>query len=168
MKKQRHPCTQWTEEADEQMLMLWHDGLSAQRVGDAIGKSRSAVLGRLHRLGEQRRADTPRRRCSARGLAKRSVRARKKMERLTPDRKPRMTRDERIHLANDLPLIAGRPLDELDTNQCRYGVTDPDMPSGHLFCGAPTHHGPWCPHHRAVVFRPRHQQQKGALLIVHP
>lgn len=39
----------WTDEQDTQAAKLWNEGRTATEVGRAIGKSRNAVIGRVHR-----------------------------------------------------------------------------------------------------------------------
>lgn len=41
----------WTEERIAQLRSLWEQGLSASQIGLRIAKTRSAVLGKVHRLG---------------------------------------------------------------------------------------------------------------------
>jgi GcrA cell cycle regulator len=40
----------WTLERDERLRRLQAEGLSAAKIGEKLGTTRSAVLGRLHRL----------------------------------------------------------------------------------------------------------------------
>jgi hypothetical protein len=40
----------WTLERDERLRRLEAEGLSAAKIGEKLGTTRSAVLGRLHRL----------------------------------------------------------------------------------------------------------------------
>jgi GcrA cell cycle regulator len=46
----------WTAEADDRLQALWAEGLSASAIGDVIGKSKNAVVGRVHRLNLPGRA----------------------------------------------------------------------------------------------------------------
>ena len=48
----------WTEEAEATLLRLWDGGSSATVVGEVLGISRSSVLGKLYRLGRNRRVFT--------------------------------------------------------------------------------------------------------------
>lgn len=50
----------WTKELDERLKARWLAGESAAAIGDGMGRSRSAVLGRIHRLGIQRAPATDR------------------------------------------------------------------------------------------------------------
>ena len=41
----------WTAELDDRLEVLWAEGLSARLIGEHLGCSKSAVIGRSHRLG---------------------------------------------------------------------------------------------------------------------
>ena len=40
----------WTRERDEELRRLWDQGLSTSRIGDRLGVTKNAVVGRAHRL----------------------------------------------------------------------------------------------------------------------
>ena len=40
----------WTRERDEELKRLWAQGLSTSRIGDQLGVTKNAVVGRSHRL----------------------------------------------------------------------------------------------------------------------
>ena len=40
----------WTAKDDERLKKLWRIGLSASEIGDELKRTRSAVMGRVHRL----------------------------------------------------------------------------------------------------------------------
>lgn len=40
----------WTDEADALLRRLWGEGLSTARIGQAMGRTKNAVVGRVHRL----------------------------------------------------------------------------------------------------------------------
>jgi GcrA cell cycle regulator len=40
----------WTPDRIAQLTQLWADGLSTAKIGDAIGASKNAVVGKAHRL----------------------------------------------------------------------------------------------------------------------
>lgn len=43
--------TPWTAERTEKLKVLHSEGLSCSQIGDAIGVTRNAVIGKIHRLG---------------------------------------------------------------------------------------------------------------------
>jgi len=40
----------WTKSADRQLQRYLHDGLTYQQIAEAMGMSRNAIAGRVHRL----------------------------------------------------------------------------------------------------------------------
>jgi len=42
---------EWTKEEDATLYAMWRDGYTARLIALELGKSRSAVLGRMYRLG---------------------------------------------------------------------------------------------------------------------
>lgn len=46
----------WNTETETTLANLWGEGLSAGKIGKALGVSRNAVIGKAHRMGLQRRA----------------------------------------------------------------------------------------------------------------
>ena len=53
------PELAWSEWHIAALRMMWSEGDSASVIGVKLGRSRSAVLGKAHRLGLPRRAPTP-------------------------------------------------------------------------------------------------------------
>ena len=45
----------WNEERLEQLQKLWAEGLSITQIGNMIGVSRNAVVGKVHRMGLPKR-----------------------------------------------------------------------------------------------------------------
>jgi hypothetical protein len=41
----------WTREEDETLYAMWRDNYTARLIALELGKTRSAVLGRMHRRG---------------------------------------------------------------------------------------------------------------------
>ena len=48
-KRKRGRPPVWTQAEHDQMWRLWQDGHTAAHIAGIVGKSRSAVLGRIHR-----------------------------------------------------------------------------------------------------------------------
>jgi GcrA cell cycle regulator len=128
----------WSREQDEELLELEAEGYSASMIGERIGRSREAVIGRSTRL---------------RG-AKRFVKA-----------EPRRTitiirKDGQIPKPRPVPIPPidngqrGVSLFDLTETSCRW-------PSGYrapyLFCGAPRADvgHPYCPEHVRMAFNHR-------------
>src|SRR5258708_8000853 len=50
----------WSEDRIEQLKKLWEAGLSASQIAAELGNvTRNAVIGKVHRLGLSRRAQSP-------------------------------------------------------------------------------------------------------------
>ena len=47
-------ANRWTKEETAAVLEYWRRGLTASTIAPLVGKTRSAVLGKIGRLGEQR------------------------------------------------------------------------------------------------------------------
>lgn len=101
----------WNDERIEQLKKLWADGLSASQVaGEMGGTSRSAVLGKIHRLGLS--SDKPRLALSKWG------------GKAPPP--PLITPDVELR----------KGLQDLESNDCRWPVGDVREPDFH-FCAKP-------------------------------
>lgn len=50
----------WTNEAIEILKKRWAEKLSAQKIGDELGTTRNAVIGKINRLGLGRKSSGPR------------------------------------------------------------------------------------------------------------
>jgi hypothetical protein len=133
----------WTDERVEKLKELWSDGLSCTQVARALGgTTRNAVIGKVHRLGIDRKAPS--------GPKPRSV----------PGHAPRMA--QKSAEAKSIPESVSEPtpvpakptdlitLDKLGNDTCRY--PDKMRDGEHLFCGAaPKEGSPYCSAHHAIT-----------------
>lgn len=132
---------------DARLAELVAEKLSARAIGEQLGVSRCAVIGRTHRLGLQLLMPShhggnpnPHRRRKRKPEPAVPVRAAPKLQ---PAPKP-SKRESSPYLGPRLRLH------ELRSRQCRYAVDDV---SPYWFCSAPTPKGSsWCATHMAVVF----------------
>ncbi len=51
----------WTPAGDDQLRALWAEGLSTAKIGERVGRSKNAVVGRAHRIGLARPSPLKRR-----------------------------------------------------------------------------------------------------------
>lgn len=142
----------WTETATNMLRALFHDGLSASQMGGELGVSRSAVLGKLRRLGLQRG------RAIARPDAKAPRKPRGPYKRVpwavpAVAEAPRQANTEPARAFVPEPRFACTILD-LTNETCRYPITD-DLP--HMFCGTPgadlAGGMPYCQAHMGMAYR---------------
>ena len=170
--------TFWTEERIAEALRLFNDGLSANLIGDRLGTTRNAVIGKLHRCGvrrhgmpierKQREINRPKRNDGAIFSA---LKARKEQERKiaftatsTWGRKAVIARaialgDLEPCEATDLPPEPTRPtvsLHDLQSHHCRWPIGDPASPD-FGFCGEAIRDEsvPYCTHHCRIAYRGR-------------
>lgn len=141
----------WTEERISTLKKLWLDGLSASQVARQLGGvTRSAVIGKVHRLGLTGRVAPsqparpafkaprpPRRTATARSRETRRVVP------AEPEAEPHMPREEEPGAATLLTLGA---------HMCKWPIGDPES-DGFTFCGRRSSDGPYCSEHARVAYR---------------
>lgn len=147
---------EWPQTDIERLTNLWKLGHSTSQIGAIVGKSRSAVLGKVHRLKLQKRRP-PRPPLSD---AERAARAAERREKnrifmlahraeQRGDQPPRM----RLRLPKQEPMAwqgsLDLPLLDLRRNQCRYTYSKAPP---YLFCGQPVvEKQSWCEHCSKIV-----------------
>jgi GcrA cell cycle regulator len=132
----------WTEERVALAVRLWLEGKSAREVGKALGVTRNAAIGLLHRKGYKRGAQPPPRPKRNRPAPLTSWKKATKEERTPP--RPRREPPP----APDMRLLT---LDQLELDSCRFIIGDARDPA-HRYCGADG--APFCPYHRALCYQP--------------
>lgn len=125
----------WHGAAESMLRRLWADGRTAAACADELSSkfgaavSRSAVLGKVHRLGLAGRIGTE--------TSRRSNR----------NRLP-------LPAAADaaIPICQRKSILDLDSQSCRWPVGDPAEPN-FFFCGAPPLPGkPYCGLHAGIAY----------------
>lgn len=161
----------WSVEREQALKQLWDEGkLSASQIAKRIGGfeqakdgGRSAILGKVHRLGlTPRKANfTPDELAQKREAQREAAKQRKR------EWKQVRRGQERVAAAvvklieveqyqeeikqSSLPFNDLRPFSQRRSNQCRFMLND-DAPF--IACGAVTAPGEsWCPHCREIVLR---------------
>jgi len=147
--------TGWTEARVARLKQLWTDGLSASGVARALGGvSRSAVLGKLLRLGllkTRKPASAPRGLDLEGGSDEAKLAAAFRLHRSRPRREPPPT-PWRADAFQPLAGSAPRPWLSRGPGECAFPVGGEG--EGTLSCCARTRGaGAYCPHHHAIVFR---------------
>lgn len=139
----------WSEERTATLKKLWLEGLSASQVARQLGGvSRSAVIGKVHRLGITVREVPVRQRVTSVRVPSR-IPARRPTRETTaaPHVAPRLERTE-----EDLLPTSG--ILELGSHSCRWPIGNPEG-DDFGFCGRPklTARGSYCEQHTAGAFR---------------
>ena len=175
--RSRRAALPWTDARIAHLKARWSQGVTAKRIARELGGgiSRSAVLGKIHRLGF---AELSPRAWVSRSHLKRGggrcISQQLRVERLLGgifagqhwlppawviEAKPYVD-DPRVDA--DIPLTQRRPLLELTAGTCRWPVGDPSHPD-FFFCGAEAPRGElYCAAHRARAYRPAAETIPGA------
>jgi len=138
----------WSEERTATLKKLWLEGLSASQVARQLGGvSRSAPIGKVHRLGITVRETPVRQRTTVRSPSRIVVRRPTRETTAAPHVAPRFERTE-----EDLLPTSG--ILELGTHSCRWPIGNPEG-DDFGFCGRPkqTARGSYCEQHAAGAFR---------------
>lgn len=139
----------WTDEVVEELKTLWAEGHSASTVAAMLGaQSRSAVLGKLHRMGLSGRSTVIRSRCHVRST-------KRKPESL---QKPRISKRRKIHelppTQEFKPVTGGVSFNDLEAKHCRFPITGEETRE-HLYCGCDKLLGlSYCEHHARIAYQP--------------
>lgn len=139
----------WSEERTATLRKLWLEGFSASQVARQLGGvSRSAVIGKVHRLGITARETPVRQRTiTLRSPSRVAVRRPLRETTAAPHVAPRPERTE----ADLLPTSG---ILELGAHSCRWPIGNPEG-DDFGFCGRPklTARGAYCEQHTAGAFR---------------
>jgi GcrA cell cycle regulator len=141
----------WTPERIEQLRACVGSGMTCSQIAAAIGVSRNAVIGKIHRLGlssgrpagASARANCPPRARHSRGPTQR------RLLRLAYARAPL---DE---ILSGIVVISTHPcsLIDIDAHQCRWPIGDPAS-TNFLFCGNDAIAGfTYCLGHARMAYR---------------
>lgn len=135
----------WTPERNAELQEYVSSGLAASMIGEKFGISRSAVIGKCHRMKLQLQGIRPEKRAD--GIVRRTA----------------QKREARVTLRRDTPAEVFIPTEvetpplhksliELDYGDCRYpyGANPPFTYCGHIA----TFGSSYCAAHNRVVYRP--------------
>jgi hypothetical protein len=163
--------SRWTNEINIEVRDLWAIGTSALEISKIIAVnhkfelSRSAIIGRCHRMGwrsPKRGQVAPRRprQSKARRTYQQTGSDGPLLNRLRAFTPPKVSLEPRP-LSDQYP-VGGRnmKLIDLGPHDCRY-ATSPDDAESHLFCGLATVEGSsYCATHHALCWRTANRNSK--------
>ena len=153
----------WTDDRIEVLKRLWAEGLSSSQIaGELGGVSRSAVIGKLHRLGltgkkgpSAPRAARPRKPRVSTPMFRPARPMVRGNTALAED--PRLAYDAALppepdDVDNVIPLGQRCTLLELNDDKCRWPIGDVGEP-GFFFCGGKTTTGcVYCGYHARIAY----------------
>lgn len=161
----------WDVISDELLRVMWTDGASGGEIAKKLNRTRSAVMGRVQRLGLTRKLNgsptvhakppaavrKPRKPKPAKPSAPRVPRAAPKFA-AGPEIEPVILKGA---IWRDLPGTSPVPLEH--ATGCKWPVETRDMDREHLFCNEPIHPEDARPHvyclaHRLAAYRKRDPQ----------
>jgi GcrA cell cycle regulator len=118
------------------MKTLWAEGKSATEIGERLGVTKNAILGKIHRLGLHRNAPKlpreprpPRQR--TRAATARTSAAKEKNTQPGPSDHGAASEPERDRKEKAIPLFRVRPV------TCRWPLWADDAKPDHTYCGKP-------------------------------
>jgi len=138
----------WNDERTATLRKLWLEGLSASQVARQLGGvSRSAVIGKVHRLGITVRDVPSRPRASTRTAGRAQPRSRPVREPAAATPRPALRLVELAEMTPTSTILA------LSTHSCRWPIGNPDA-NDFGFCGREkTARGSYCDDHARGAFR---------------
>ncbi len=142
----------WTRDRIERLTKLWNEGKTAEQVARELGDgiSRSAVLGKIYRMGLSDGRVSPPTKTAAPPRA-----------RTTP--KPPRVRSASVSSSGagcDRLQETGRAsLLTVSRHQCRWPIGDPRSPA-FSFCGRSTVRGAYCAAHAQIAYRAAGEAQR--------
>jgi GcrA cell cycle regulator len=158
----------WNDERIAELRKLWDEGLSASIIGERLGISKNAVVGKAHRLKLPPRPSPIKRGGTTSGKPRRARKAAQ-----GPRRTAALARSESVR--QETPRRQGRaeasprpPMSRsyrhyADSGQgCLWPIGDPGTPEFH-FCGATRAEGrPYCEEHVARAYITRKNGSEAA------
>lgn len=149
----------WTEDRIDELKRRWDAGESCSEIGRAIGVTRNAVIGKVHRLKLKARGSTvsmeqrEQRRLIHDAARVERQRNQRRRVRGTKMQEPPVTPPPPFIGSLNIPFADLRPWLSGGTNQCRFIAAENPGPD-YLACGNETLPGEsYCGHCKDIVFR---------------
>lgn len=151
----RYTTSPWTNIRINQLKALWADGLSCSIIGDELGVSRCAVIGKVQRLKlepRQRGVNPLRGRTKPMGRKPTGVQTVRRLK-IKQNQAPRFKCEQSIQYDEPTEPNVGQgcTLLELTAETCRWPIGDVGHPDFY-FCGALTDKT-YCPYHTRLAYQ---------------
>lgn len=145
---------------DLTVIKLWEAGYSGSQIGAEIGKTRNAVMGKVHRLRLAGHLEHGHDRIEKRPTIEVELPKEKPKQAKTP----KMRIESRAWKPKPDPSIIKKPqrnisFFELKNGLCKYSTAGHNLAT-YLFCGAPTGGKPYCQEHHDLCYVPREPKRK--------
>lgn len=149
----------WTAQRIKKLSELWAQGVSCGHIGDQIGVTKNAVIGKARRLGLSTHITTVEKRQKAKSERAGHVRIKRahqpravRAKAAPPSLRVVSAKPKPVELAPIISRNVG--IVELTERMCRWVEGDPTHPA--VFCGADCEAGrSYCAGHHRIVYTPR-------------
>lgn len=151
---------EWTQEHVEIIRTMLLDNKPASKIASVLGRSRNAVLGKIHRERNLKDAAALRYQPKSKYAPGKNPNSRRPMKVKPP--KPQGN-EENIPLpksTDEWPWV-GRPLVKLEAGMCLWSVNDAAVGELHLFCGEPISAHRYCARHTSISEKKVFRQPSG-------
>lgn len=147
----------WTQQQEELIAKLWQQDMTASEIGDAVGRTKGQVLGKLRRLGltgngvgrgggRNNRRGRPRKGAAA---LQEAVQEQKRPDPPVLPQK-RVSGSQNQKRTSKITHFVGQ---RQNFRTCQF-IADEPLPIEDCKCGKPTEGGsPWCIEHLQIVYR---------------
>lgn len=147
---------QTVTERDQKILKMWGEGLTGLQIGEVLGVTRNAILGRLHRL-KAYGIDTAKLK-PAKTVEKKSCPAPKTRAQLALRVAPTDQKKSKTIRVYYPPRPEPQPGDGvsllgLKSSSCRYIISS-ESSHAVIFCGEDKERGSYCAHHAQICYVP--------------
>ena len=147
----------WTPESEQKLKKLWKDGLTGSEIAKFFGTTRSAILGKVHRLKLETRATS--KRTTNTTKIKTEVTGEVKREKLVG----RKSKFKALLLDKSFPPEQPTKLEDLTDEHCRWPLGEKLKPAK-FFCGRkPVDKFPYCELHLLYGYVSKNEKEEDAI-----
>tara|TARA_Y100000588_G_C13672763_1_gene676937 strand:- start:131 stop:628 length:498 start_codon:yes stop_codon:yes gene_type:complete len=144
----------WTPEKEQKLRELWKKGLTGSEIAKTFGTSRSAILGKVHRLNLDARA------VSKKNSPKINNRENNTNKEVKPQKMGRKARFKALLLDKNFEQENPKKLEELTDETCRWPIGHP-YEENFYFCSRKSiEKFPYCKLHVLYAFQPKNAKEE--------